>query len=72
MLVADNDLEALGVERLTRVNFTNNGFYPVIDDDSRLNSTRVDGEDGDRRQLIVEGIKERGLSRPQHNLDRNS
>ena len=66
-------MESFGVERLNRVSFDNNGYYPTVDDGAiNTTCTRVDGDNGDRRQLIVEGITERGLSRPQRNVIHNT
>ena len=70
--VSKDDLELFGVERLSKVSFDNNGYYPIVDDEIRSTTrTSVDGGNDDRRNLVVEGISERGLRRPQHNVNRN-
>ena len=70
--VSKDDLESFGVERLSKISFDNNGYYPIVDDEIRSTTrTSVDGGNDDRRNLVVEGISERGLRRQQYNVNRN-
>ena len=71
--IAEEDLQSFGVKRLSKVTFFNNGYYPVVDEYNDYTiRTKFDGENDDRRQLIVKSIIERGLCCPQHNVVRNT
>ena len=67
--VDDNDCETLQVEALPKVTFANNGYYPIFNE---YNNDVHDDDVEDRRNTIVDGVKEYELSRPDYNLQRNS
>ena len=67
--VSDDDYESLEVECLPKVTFHNNGYYPTVTD---TNKYKIDDQDKDRRNAIVESILEMELSRPDYNVDRNN
>ena len=68
--VPDSDLETLEYEPLLDGPAGNVGYLPTPFED--LIEVAADATDADRRNAIVEGVKERGLERPDRNIERNS
>ena len=67
--IPDSDFEGLEVERLEDGPSGNRGYLPIsVEDVVILEDT---AENRDRRDYIVECIKQKGLSRPDRNLNRN-
>lgn len=65
--VLDSDIETFEVEPLLDRPVDNVGYLPTVFED--LIEIGADASDSDRRNAIVEGITERGMSRPDQSIE---
>ena len=65
-----NDLDAFEVERLPDGPDGNLGYLPTVSEE--LYQVGIDPEHKDQRNQIVHELHEKGLSRPERNINRNT